>query len=273
VSTETEHVPGTVPAGEAATAARATAEAPERAVELRVLSYNIRSMRDDKQALVRVIIACDPDIVCIQEAPRFFRWRTKCAWLAHETGLVVLTGGRAAGAMLLLGSLRTKVIYAENIKLDKLPGLHQRGIALAVLDVPGPRNLVARMCVGSIHLSLAAHERKSQTTAVLRHMERVSALPEVGTPHIVVAGDMNERPAGDCWQLLASRLCDCYPAAPWGGEFTSTAKNPYKRIDGIFVSSPIKVVSCGVPEHLPGLDVASDHRPVLATLRVQAATR
>jgi endonuclease/exonuclease/phosphatase family metal-dependent hydrolase len=244
-----------------------------------VLSYNIRSMRDDRQALFRVIRECDPDVACVQEAPRFFRWRAKCAWLAHESGLVVLTGGRAAGAMLLLGSLRTKVVYAENVKLDKLPGLHQRGIALAVLEIPGEATTavagtastsgrVARLCIGSVHLSLAAHERRTQVEEVLGHVERVAALPRIGTEHLVVAGDINERPTGESWQRLATRLRDAFVAAPWGGEFTSNAKNPHKRIDGIFVSDEVEVVRCGVPTDLLGLDVASDHRPVLATLRV-----
>ncbi|MGW5694584.1 endonuclease/exonuclease/phosphatase family protein, partial [Streptomyces asiaticus] len=58
---------------------------PDAAV-VRVLSYNIRSMRDDREALARVIRACAPDVVCVQEAPRFFRWRKAAAWLARETG-------------------------------------------------------------------------------------------------------------------------------------------------------------------------------------------
>jgi endonuclease/exonuclease/phosphatase family metal-dependent hydrolase len=243
-------------------------------VELRVLSYNIRSMRDDPQALFQVIRECDPDVVCVQEAPRFLRWQTKCAWLAHEAGLVVLTGGRAAGAMLLLGSLRTKVVYAENRKLTRLPGLHQRGLAVAIIDIPGPGRTplptTARLCVASIHLSLLAPERREQVDEVLGHLDRVASLPGVGTPHVIVAGDINERPTGESWRALATRFSDAYPAAPWGGEFTSSAKHPYKRIDGIFVSDQIEVVRCGVPEQLPGLDAASDHRPVLATVRVPA---
>jgi endonuclease/exonuclease/phosphatase family metal-dependent hydrolase len=266
------------PAGTAATAGdRAPARVDEPAagtVELRVLSYNIRSMRDDTQALFQVIRDCDPDVACIQEAPRFFRWRTKCAWLAHESGLVILTGGRAAGAMLLLGSLRTKVVYAENRKLTKLPGLHQRGVAVAIVDIPGigqgPVPTTARLCVASIHLSLLAHERREQVDEVLGHLDRVASLPAVGSPHVIVAGDINERPTGESWRALATRFHDAYPVAPWGGEFTSNAKHPYKRIDGIFVSDQTEVVRCGVPEHLPGLDVASDHRPVLATVRVPA---
>jgi endonuclease/exonuclease/phosphatase family metal-dependent hydrolase len=265
------------PAGTALAAGDSAAASIEPAagtVELRVLSYNIRSMRDDTQALFQVIHDCDPDVVCVQEAPRFLRWRTKCAWLAHEAGLVVLTGGRAAGAMLLLGSLRTKVVYAENRKLTKVPGLSQRGLAVAIIDIPGPGQAplptTARLCVASIHLSLLTPERREQVDEVLGHLDRVASLPGVGTPHVIVAGDINERPTGESWQALATRFRDAYSAAPWGGEFTSNAKHPYKRIDGIFVSDQIEVVRCGVPEHLPGLDVASDHRPVLATVRVPA---
>jgi endonuclease/exonuclease/phosphatase family metal-dependent hydrolase len=268
----------TPPAGTAVgagdSAAASIDEPAAGTVELRVLSYNIRSMRDDTQALFQVIRECDPDVVCVQEAPRFLRWRTKCAWLAHEAGLVVLTGGRAAGAMLLLGSLRTKVVYTENRKLTRLPGLHQRGLAVAIIDIPGPGQTplptTARLCVATIHLSLLTPERREQVDEVLGHLDRVASLPGVGTPHVIVAGDINERPTGESWRALATRFRDAYPAAPWGGEFTSNAKHPYKRIDGIFVSDQIEVVRCGVPEHLPGLDVASDHRPVLATVRVPA---
>jgi hypothetical protein len=63
---------------------------------IRVLSYNIRSLRDDVTALARVMRACEPDLVLLQEAPRFFRWRKKLARLASESGLVILSGGAPA---------------------------------------------------------------------------------------------------------------------------------------------------------------------------------
>jgi endonuclease/exonuclease/phosphatase family metal-dependent hydrolase len=176
--------------------------------------------------------------------------------------------------MLLLGSLRTKVVHAENRKLARRPGLHQRGLAVAIVDIPGVGQAsvptTARLCVASIHLSLFTPERREQADEVLQQVDRVASLPDVGTPHVIVAGDVNERPTGGSWQAIATRFRDAYSAAPWGGEFTSSAKHPYKRIDGIFVSDQVEVVRCGVPEQLPGLDVASDHRPVLATVRVPA---
>src|SRR4051795_4832263 len=98
-----------------------------------------------------VIRACEPDIVCIQEAPRFLRWRTKCAALARESGLVVVTGGRTAGAMLLLAHLRVGVEATYDVLLSKAPRLHQRGLAIGVLEVDG-----ARVAVASMHLDLDA---------------------------------------------------------------------------------------------------------------------
>src|SRR4051794_41823180 len=69
---------------------------PDGSAVIRVLSYNVRSLRDDTAALARVIGACAPDLVLVQEAPRFFRWRKKLARLAAASGQVVLTGGATA---------------------------------------------------------------------------------------------------------------------------------------------------------------------------------
>lgn len=249
----------------------------DQRVDVRVLSYNVRSMRDDNAALFSIIRSVDPDVAAIQEAPRFLRWRSKNARLARESGLVVLTGGRPAAAMLLLGSLRTSLVYAEDVKLPKRLGLHQRGIAIAVVDLPGPSG-AARLCVASVHLSLNADERVQHVPIILSHVHRVSR--RYGTANVVVAGDMNESPTGPVWQRMTEpfgdpatqplQLRDAYAMAPSGGEFTSTAAAPRRRIDAIFVSADVEVVSCGVPENLPGLAAATDHRPVLAILRIPA---
>src|SRR5262245_4126798 len=229
-------------------------------IPVRVMSYNVRSMRDDGSAPGRIIRACDPDVVCVQEAPRFFRWRSLCAELARRSGLVVVTGGRPAGAMLLLAGLRVRVLYTEDVLLRKRPGLHQRGLAMAVLEIQG-----ARFGVASMHLSLDDDERAHQVPEVLSHVHRLDAT------ELVLAGDVNEQPHGLRWQGLVGDLTDAYIKAPWGGEFTVTAKSPNRRIDGIFVSAGVEVQRCGVPVHLPELDRASDHLPVLADLRLPAA--
>src|SRR3712207_1175105 len=111
--------------------------------DLRVLTYNVRSLRDDGHAVARVIRACEPDVVCVQEAPRFLRWRSRCAALARESGLVVVTGGRTAGGLLLLAHLRLPLRAAHAVLLSKAPRLHQRGVAIGVFDVGGTAVTVA----------------------------------------------------------------------------------------------------------------------------------
>jgi endonuclease/exonuclease/phosphatase family metal-dependent hydrolase len=228
---------------------------------VRLLSYNVRSLRDDKMAVAAVIRACEPDVVCIQEAPRFFRWRTKCSELARKSGLFVVTGGRTAGAMLLLARIGVDVEAKHDVLLSKRPKLHQRGLAVGVLRVNG-----ARVAVASMHLDLDAAERRKHVDEVFTHMDRLSA----GAP-IILAGDVNETPGEPAWQALTARLTDAYVAAPSGEEFTYSARNPNRRIDGIFMDPAITVLSCGVPD-VPGVEQASDHRPLLAELRLPSAS-
>jgi endonuclease/exonuclease/phosphatase family metal-dependent hydrolase len=226
--------------------------------EVRLLSYNVRSLRDDAEAVSTVIRELKPDVVCIQEAPRFLRWRSKCAALARESGLYVVTGGRTAGAMLLMASLRVRVISSQDVLLTKKRGLHQRGLAIAVLEIDG-----ARFGAASMHLDLEPGERRRHVDEVMGRLDRL------GAP-IVVAGDVNEEPAAPAWRALAAHYQDGWTVAPAGDGDTYSAIKPVKRIDGIFVDPRITVLSCGVPD-VAHTEVASDHRPLLAVLDVPAA--
>ncbi|WP_069811786.1 endonuclease/exonuclease/phosphatase family protein [Streptomyces sp. TP-A0874] len=238
---------------------------PDGSVVVRVLGYNIRSLRDDRAALVRVIRACAPDLLLLQEAPRFFRWRKAAAWLARETDLVYVTGGAPAAGPMILSSLRALVERSEDVLLPLTPGLHRRGLAMAVLRIGG-----ARLGVLSCHLSLASDERYRQSGALL---DQAQAL---GAPHTVVAGDLNEPPGGRSFRRLSGRLRDAHAVRPWGLEHTSPADRPHQRIDAVLTTDGVEVLGCGVPVGLPAvsdadLRAASDHLPVLAALRIPAA--
>ncbi|MFI5802855.1 endonuclease/exonuclease/phosphatase family protein [Streptomyces sp. NPDC051561] len=238
---------------------------PDGSAVVRVLSYNIRSLRDDREALARVIRACEPDLVLIQEAPRFFRWRKKAAWLAAHSDLVVLGGGATAAGPMLLCSLRATVERTEDVLLPRTPGLHQRGFATAVVRIGG-----ARLGVLSCHLSLQAKERYAQAELLL---EQVEVMRAAGVRHVVAGGDLNDRPDGRAFRLLAGELQDCWAVRPWGGEFTSVPERPFQRIDAVFATGGVEVLGCGVPQGLGKADVraATDHLPVLAAVRVPAA--
>ena len=231
-------------------------------VPLRVLSYNIRSLRDDVPAVVRVIRRLAPDVVCLQEAPRFFRWRFKIADLARRAGLAYVAGGRPAGGTAILVAQRVDVRDRVEHLFTKTSGLHQRGATLVRLRVAG-----AELTATSIHMSLDADQR-------LRHLAELRALVESHpAPHHLIAGDVNETPDKPAWRTLADQLTDAYASAPNGGELTYSADRPRRRIDGVFVSPDIVVLGCGVPQdpdQLRDYPRATDHLPVVAELRIPA---
>ncbi|MGV9254019.1 endonuclease/exonuclease/phosphatase family protein [Streptomyces sp. NPDC003697] len=231
---------------------------------VRVLGYNIRSMKDDTAALARVISACSPDLVLLQEAPRFFRWRKKLARLAAASGLVTLSGGATAAGPALLCSLRATVERTEDVLLPLTPGRHRRGLATAVVRFGG-----ARLGVLSCHLSLHRDERYEQGGMLL------DRLAGMGVEHVLAGGDLNEEPGGPTYRRLAGHLQDCRAVAPWGAERTFPATGPRKRLDSLFAGRGIEVLGCGVPLGHPGvtetdLRAATDHLPVLAALRIPA---
>lgn len=228
-------------------------------ISVRVLTYNVRSLRDDPAATAAVIKGAHADVVLIQETPRMLRWRSKLAALARESDLVVVTGGRDAGAVGVLAGLRAKVVFSSDVLLPKLPGLHQRGVALAVLEFGG-----VRVGVGSAHLSLDPEERAAQAPQVL------ALLDNLGPDLRILGGDVNEGPEGPAWTTWAGTMVDAQAQAPWGNAATFPSRAPDRRIDGIFVSKGVHVVRCGVPAELPfpteGPAAASDHLPVVADL-------
>ncbi|MFI5617316.1 endonuclease/exonuclease/phosphatase family protein [Streptomyces sp. NPDC051567] len=237
---------------------------PDGSAVIRVLSYNVRSLRDDEDALARVVRACAPDLVLVQEAPRFFRWRKHAARLAAKCDLVVLGGGATAAGPLLLCSLRAFVEETRDVLLPLTPGLHRRGFATAVV-----RFGAARVAVLSAHLSLDAAERHAQAGALL---ERLAA---TGAPYAIAGGDLNEPPDGPAFRRLSAALQDCRTVAPWGGGPTFPQRAPERRIDAVLASPGVRVLGCGVPVGLEGvteadLRAATDHLPVLAALRLPA---
>lgn len=223
---------------------------------LRLLSYNVRSLRDDPAAVARVIRATDAHIVCVQEAPRLFRWRAKCAALSRRSGTVIVTGGRPAAGNLILSSLGVDVLAARDVLLGREPGLHQRGAALAALRWRGHSFTVA-----GTHLDL-------EPSARLRHareLEQVLAAFGPSDAPTVVAGDINDEPGSPPWLTLSTDRVDAFAAAGTGTGYTFSAENPRRRIDGVFVSDRLQVVSASVVDSAD-VPLASDHRPVLVEL-------
>jgi len=226
---------------------------------LRVVSYNVHGLRDDRSALVEVVKDLAPDVLIVQEAPRRFRWRTRNAHLAHDLDLVYVAGGAPSLGNVILTSLRVRPVETWELRYPLTPGRHMRGAAFARCLVGG-----APFVVAGSHLSLDAGERAAHAPLLAK------ALADVDVP-VILGADLNEPPGGTAWQVLGAALMDgsagVRAAGPWA---TFPAAAPRQRIDAILVDPRIRVTGYRVAADLPAAGRASDHLPVVADLELPA---
>lgn len=230
---------------------------------LRLLTYNVYSLRRGRADVAEVVRRTRPDVAVIQEAPRRLRWRSKCAALARESGLLYLGGGRSAGGNLILVGTRvrasTRAVVARRTPTPRRAGTIAnpiRGVVGAVI-VAGEQ----RLGVVGLHLGLSAEERERQVPQVL------GVAGELGTEATLLAGDLNEDAGDRSWKVFADAG---YRDLAAGGAPTFRSDDPTTRIDGILGSEGIEVLDCDVPRLDPArLTGASDHLPVLAELRLR----
>jgi len=219
-------------------------------VPLRVLSYNVHGLSDDRAALTALVRDLAPDVLVVQEAPRRFRWRQKCATLADDVGMVVAAGGLPALGNLLLVSLRVRVHETWCMRYPLTPGRHLRGAAFARGTVRG-----GQFTVSGSHLATDPAERPAQAALWKETLERIEG-------PVIAAADLNEGPGGGAWRTVEDGLVSSTAGRP-----TFPATLPARLIDGLFVTPDITIDRYEVVE----TDLArraSDHLPILADLRL-----
>ncbi|MCY1138605.1 endonuclease/exonuclease/phosphatase family protein [Actinoplanes sp. Pm04-4] len=217
---------------------------------LRVVSYNVHGLKDDRAALIEVIRDLAPDVLVVQEAPRRFRWRHKCAALADDVGMVVAAGGLPSLGNLLLVSLRVAVHETWCMRYPLTPGRHLRGAAFVTGSVRD-----GRFTVTGSHLATDPAERPVQAALWKEELSRVEG-------PVIAAADLNEGPGGGAWRTVEDGLVSSPDAAP-----TFPAKLPNRRIDGIFVTPDISIEKYEIVES-DRARRASDHLPVVADLLI-----
>ncbi len=227
---------------------------------VRVLSYNVHGLRDDRAALAAVVRAAEPDVMILQEAPRRFRWRSRSARLASELGLVVAGGGLPALGNLVLTTLRVRVHDEWCLQFPLTPGRHMRGAVFVRCSVGGTPFVVA----GS-HLATDPGERPGQALVLKK------ALAEVDLP-VVLGIDVNEDAEGGAWRTVAEGLVDAAVATGQAAVPTFPAAGARNRIDAVLVDPRCEVLRYEVLDS-PKARRASDHFPVLVELALPDGAR
>lgn len=212
---------------------------------LRVMTYNIRQLKDDRAAVVTVLRECAPDVVAVQEPPRGPFGRARLRALARDAGLVPVVSGGGARTTALLARPGLEPTGARGMRLPWQVGRTRRGLAMTDL---GDLRIV------SVHLALGAAERAGQ---VLRLLPLIASAPAC-----LVLGDLNEQPGGRSWRRLRLHLQDL--AAGAGSTFP--ADRPTRRIDAVLGSRGVTATRARVPDG-EAVARASDHRPVVVDVR------
>ncbi len=224
----------------------------------------------DASALSAVLEAARADVVAVQEPPRFFGARRRLRQIARACGLeVVVYGGYPFGgattSLLATPQVAARVISCGSQILPFDPWLwvplwrkhrtwpSRRGYAyLATTD----------FAVISLHLGLNPAERAVHRNIILH---RIHVL---GTRRCIVAGDLNESPAGPSWQAFGRRLRDAIGDESGGSLCTFPSQRPRLRIDGVFVGEDFIVEDVCVPSG-DNTRAASDHLPTVVRVRLR----
>lgn len=242
---------------------------------LRVMTYNAHSCvgtdgRLDHARIAEVIALYDPDVVALQ-----------------ELDLARMRSGRIDQAARIAEHLKMKFhfhpalrvkeeMYGDAI-LSKWPlqlrhagdlptvnarlAFETRG-ALWVTATCGDQ----KVQILNTHLGLSRRERAAQVQALLGHrwLGRADCLQPV-----VLCGDFNALPRSAVHRSMSRWLRDAALDVPTTRRSTFPSRLPFLRLDYIFVSPDVRVLSVDTPR-TPLTRLASDHLPVIADLELGA---
>lgn len=157
------------------------------------------------------------------------------------------------GTILFLGA----EMGLQDLHLLDLPGYCHRGAVIA--EVKNRRDGTRLLVVGT-HLSLGQPLRIAQMRAIGQHLQRRPKVP------VVVAGDLNEwRPWGGL--ALSPRITGIRLDGPARRSFPCA--RPILPLDRILAGQGARVEDFAVLDG-PGVRATSDHRPVRASVRLDA---
>lgn len=232
---------------------------------MKIMSFNTQhclnfiSRKIDFQIMADAIKKCEADIVGLNEMrDKGVRedYENQAEILSQLTGIkyhyfakaVMFNGENPYGNAILS---KYPIISAETILVpDPNPrtgtGYYETRCLLKAKLEGGITVLV-------IHFGLNPDEQKNAVKTVLKHIEKEKC---------IVMGDFNVTPEDEILKPIRERMKDT--ADYFGKPLLSFPSDvPDRKIDYIFVSDDIEVISADIPEI-----IASDHRPHTATLKL-----
>ena len=228
---------------------------------LKIVTYNIHHGEGtdgaiDLERIAAILLALDPDIVCLQEVDRNLERSHRLDFpaeferLLHMKGVFESNfdfgGGEYGNATFTRLPIRSHVRHA----LPGPKGAEPRGALEVVVDWKDKP-----LRVLNTHLGLQVGERQEQTAAIAELL---------GAPLTIVCGDFNETPDGPAMQMLERSLRHCKEKTD-EHDLTFSAQRPVVKIDHILVSKDLKCSDSAVIR-TEATAVASDHLPLSATL-------
>jgi endonuclease/exonuclease/phosphatase family metal-dependent hydrolase len=238
-----------------------------RIIQIRVLTFNIHHGKGldaqvDLERISRVIRTAKADIIGLNEVDRQFSKRSgfvdQAGWLANDLNMdhvfgpavtIEEQGNRQYGNCILS---RFPIAKSQNHPFDFLPRVvEDRALLEAEIDISGKH-----LSIFAAHLSFAPFLHRKQTEFILK-----TAAADGKTS--IVMGDWNMRPNSRSWRRVTKHLKDTNHGQK--GNLTYPSKNPKIKLDYIFVSKEMKVVSAEACQYNKS---ASDHLPFLAVVEV-----
>jgi endonuclease/exonuclease/phosphatase family metal-dependent hydrolase len=234
---------------------------------LKLLTYNIHSGigmdgRCDLTRIQRILDEERPMIAALQEIERTAKTDqvNEVADRLSATASFCATRPAGTGSFGLATFSPLRVLQCERYDLSYGFAHEPRYCLRTDLEVESGAVLHVFNC----HLGLTARERRFQRDKMLS--DAILLSEDLHHP-VVLMGDFNDSPVSVIHSRLRRHFRDAYRAAGrrWGPTFRAGVI-PI-RLDYIYLSPGIRVLDCLVRND-PLARVASDHRPVLATVEV-----
>jgi endonuclease/exonuclease/phosphatase family metal-dependent hydrolase len=262
------------PTGTAKTTPPTTATSPQACTTtqpLIVMTFNIHHAAKqgtlELEQVAREIALVQPDVLALQEVDdndHRSAYLDEAAWLGRQLDMTVLFGanrfragphGTASYGNALLTSL--PVLAHRNQWLPNQPGLEQRGLLLATLDLHG-----THLTVGATHL-----QHRPEPPRVLQATYVAEVLAAEPGPRILL-GDLNDEPPSTSLKILGRVLHDLWPGVGAAPGYTHPVHHPDRRIDYVLGDDAVRATQAGVV-----VSRVSDHRAVWSVLTVAGPCR